>query len=152
METVSRMVREGYSAGDLSKTFTAIAFCYIDQSDIRDVTNNTGELCAVIACNACSIDDPVIDLRFVRTVNQPKVDRLVDLPSLHLSFDHSKDILPKLAQEYHLFFGMFGDAAHKLVSKKLHKKVNELLLAPMGKRGQEVPVHVPPCPRNPQDV
>jgi hypothetical protein len=100
-------------------------------------------VCAVIAYDAGSIDDPVIDLRFVRKVNQPKVDRLVDLPSLHLSFDYSKDILPKLAQEYHLFFGMFGDAAHKLVSKKLHEKVNELLLASMGKRGQEAPSACP---------
>ena len=29
METVSQMVREGYGAGDFSKTFTAIAFYII---------------------------------------------------------------------------------------------------------------------------
>jgi hypothetical protein len=96
-------------------------------------------LCAVIAYDAGSFDDHVIDLLFVCTVNQPKVDRLVDLPSLYLSFDYSKDIFPKLPEEYHLFFGMFGDAAHKLVSKKLYEKVNELLLVPMGKRGQGAP-------------
>lgn len=79
-------------------------FHLLDQSDIRDVTNNTGELSAVIAYHASSIDDHVIDLLFAHTVNQPKGDRGVDLPSLHLSFDHSKDILSKLPQECHLFF------------------------------------------------
>lgn len=73
-----------------------LLFHHLDQSDIRDVTNNTGELWAVIAYHAGSIDDHVLDLPFVRTVNQPKVDRLVDHLSLHLNFDYSKDILPKL--------------------------------------------------------
>lgn len=112
-----------------------VLFHLLDQSDIRNVTNKTGELCAVIAYDAGSIDDHVIDLLFVRTVNQPKVDRLVDLPSIHLSFDYSKDVLPKLPQEDHLFVGKFGDAAHKCVLKEVHKKVDELVLVPMGKRG-----------------
>jgi hypothetical protein len=106
----------------------------------------------VIAYDAASIDDHVIDLLFVRTVNQPKVDRLLDLPSPHLSVDYSKDILPKLPQEYHLFFGMFSDAVHKLVSKKLHEKVNELCWSRWESLDRGFPVHVSPFPRNPQDV
>jgi len=46
----------------------------------------------------------------MRTVNQPKVDRRVDFPPLHLCSDFGKAILPKFPQEYHLFVRMFGDA------------------------------------------
>ena len=68
-------------------------------------------------------------------MNQPKIDRRVDLPSLHLRFNFGESILSNFPQEFHLFVGVFSDTARKCVSKELHEEVDELVLVPMGKLG-----------------
>lgn len=83
-----RFLEDLYGDGFLSHLF--------DQSYIRGITNNTGELRAVIAHDAGSIDDNIIDPPFVCAVNQPKIHRCVDLSTLQLRFDFGKGILSKL--------------------------------------------------------
>ena len=79
----------------------------------------------------------------MRTVNQPKVYRRVDLPSLHSCSDFGKRILPQFPQEYHLFVRTFGDAACKCVSKKLHEEVDEFALSSLGQCGPGSPQRPP---------